>query len=147
MADTEGPAAGEVAEEEAVNEKEKCKILELQGWHRAKEAASRHNRNLLQYAAAIAVVLGIEGSSGGIFAVAIALLMAGETTVAIGALLPRWAMWVLGGVGIAGVVVVALLASLLIWAFLCRQKAERQADCHRNNIIRLDPGYFPSESG
>ncbi len=65
MAETEEAGAGEVADEQAVdeqavNEKEKARITELQGWHREKEAASRHNRNLLQYAAAIAVVLGID---------------------------------------------------------------------------------------
>ena len=64
MAETEEAGAGEVADEQAVdeqavNEKEKARITELQGWHRAKEAASRHNRNLLQYAGALAVVLGI----------------------------------------------------------------------------------------
>lgn len=48
-------------------------VSELQGWHRAKDQATRYNRNLLQYAAAIAAVFGIGAGGGGIIAVAGAL--------------------------------------------------------------------------
>src|SRR5207248_652263 len=46
------------------------KVEALQGWRLAQEAASRSNRNLLQYGAGIAAILGIAAGSGGILAVA-----------------------------------------------------------------------------
>ncbi len=178
MAETEEAAAGEVADEQAVaeqavNEKEKARITELQGWHREKEAASRHNRNLLQYAGALALVLGIGGGSGGFLAVGLALWKARATTEpaipaikattdaaikaangaakeaatgAFGALasLPWWA-WTLVGVAAVGVVVVVLLAALLIRTLWYRQEAELQADEHRHNLIAIDPTLFPLE--
>ena len=168
MAVTVGAATGEGADKQPVKNNEEAKIPELQGWHRAKESASRHNRNLLQYAAAIAVVLGVEGGSGGILAVALALWKAGATTEAttqatteattqatneastwvFGALagfLPGWAMCTIVGVVGTGVLAVVLLTALLIRALWYRQKSERQADSHRDNIIAMDPNYFPPE--
>ena len=164
MAVTVGAAAGEGADKQPVKNNEEAKIPELQGWHRAKESASRPNRNLLQYAAAIAVVLGVEGGSGGILAVALALWKAGATTGAtteattqatneastwvFGALagfLPGWAMWTIVGVVSTGVVAVVLLTALLIRALWYRQEAELQANDHRHNLIAIDPTLFPLE--
>ncbi len=158
MAETEEAAAGQVADEQAVdeqvaNEKEKAKITELQGWHREKEAASRHNRNLLQYAGALAAVLGIQAGSGGIFAIAIALMNAGPSLPDWLPSIPQWVTslpeavkWVFVGVGIAGAAApVALLVIFLIRALRYRQEAERQADDHRHNLIAIDPTLFPLE--
>jgi len=48
----------------------KRKVDALQNWHAATDGASRSNRNLLQYAAGIAALLGISAGSGGVFAIA-----------------------------------------------------------------------------
>jgi len=69
----------------------------LRGWTRAKEAASRYNRNLLQFGAGIAAVLGIEAGSGGIFALANSIVDTGN-----GGSLPWWALLHLAIVSIGG---------------------------------------------
>ncbi len=107
----------------------------LQGWHRAKDEASRYNRNLLQYAAGIAAVLGIGAGSGGLFAVAGALIRTEETSRS----LPDWAFVILVVAGIVvGVLSLILLAFLAI-AFSRRRTAEQHADGYLARLIEVDP--------
>ena len=65
-------------------------VVALQGWHKAKEAATRYNRNLLQYGATVAAALGIEAGSGGIIAIANSLPKTAEES---GNTLPTWALY------------------------------------------------------
>ncbi len=113
----------------------------LQGWHRAKEEARRYNRNLLQYAAGIAAVLGIGAGSGGLFAVAGALIRTEETSRS----LPDWAFVILVIAGsVVGVLSIILLAFLGI-AFFRRRKAEQDADGYLARLIEVDPDRFWSK--
>jgi hypothetical protein len=76
-------------------------VHELQAWRIAREAASRCNRNLLQYAAGLAAVLGISAGGGGMIAVASALetkLGEGEGLLQVTALIgPIVAATIVGG--------------------------------------------------
>ena len=110
----------------------------LQGWHLAKERARRYNRNLLQYAAGIAAVLGIGAGSSGLFAVAGALIRTEETSRS----LPDWAFVILAVAGgVVGVLSIILLAFLAI-AFSRRGTAEQDADLAQARLIDLDPDRF-----
>jgi hypothetical protein len=111
---------------------------ELRGWHLAKEAASRHNRNLLQYGAGIAAVLGIEAGSGGVFAIANGLTKVGGASAS----LPWWTWVILGGVSIVAGTTFAILVGFLVRAFLLRRAAEQKADDHLAKVIALAPDRF-----
>ena len=110
-------------------------VKELQRWHLAREAASRHNRDLLQYGAAFAAVLGIEAGSGGILAVATALTSDGDS-------LPTEVGAILLAVLAIGVVFAVVSGALLIGAFRRRRAAERRADNSLENLIGHAPERF-----
>ena len=109
----------------------------VQAWNRAKEESIRCNRNLLQYGAGIAAVLGIGSGSGGVFAVADKLNVNG---LPIGALV---GLGVLGGVLCLGFVV---LSYLIVEAFTRREAAERKADDSQTRVIALAPSRFLPEA-
>jgi hypothetical protein len=114
---------------------------ELRGWHRAKEAAKRHNRNLLQYGAGVAAAFGVGAGSGGVLAVANSLTPEGIGSIELGSFL----FWVLGSVFSLSYVTIALAAIqavLLVFTFFKRQAAEREAMGHLENLIALLPYHF-----
>ena len=110
-------------------------IEALQGWHRSKERAGRFNRNLLQYAAALAALLGIAGGSGAVAAVGISVSdLSGGT--------PEWVKVI----AIVVAAVVALIAVALIYylirAFRLRLEAEVGANDFLDRLIERDSKRF-----
>ena len=81
-------------------------LRNLQGYQLAKEQANRCNRNLLQYGAAIATILGIAAGSGSIFALADSVGKTGEPEQS----LPAWAL----GMLLAGALILCLFLALLL---------------------------------
>jgi hypothetical protein len=114
----------------------------LQGYQLAKEQASRCNRNLLQYGAAIATILGISAGSGSIFALAESV---GQTEGTGG--LPSWAVGMLvGELMIVGLLMLVLL-TVLYRTFSKRDQAEREADNYLSTLIALGPDrYWPKDT-
>lgn len=110
-------------------------VKELQGWHLAREAAKRHNRNLLQYGAGLTAVLGINVGTGGMLVVAESLARAQE----VASQLPWWASGMVTVTTLAGLLLLGLLIRTYVW----RQAAERQADTHLEKLIALAPHWFP----
>ena len=108
-------------------------VTALQGWHRAREEASRHNRNLLQYGAGMATVLGITAGSSGVFAIAGSLQNADvpDTLLAILAITVTVSM-----------IALVVLGLLLVRTFGARQEAERQVDDNLIALIGLIPQRF-----
>lgn len=113
-------------------------VIELQSWHGAREAASRYNRNLLQYAGGIAAVSAIGAGSGGVFAVAGSLAKANDKSQS----LPAWAALVLIVVAATVVIATVTLTALLVRAFRMRRAAETTADGHLTELIALRPERF-----
>ena len=109
-------------------------ITELRAWHRARETAARCNRNLLQYGAAFAAILGIEAGSGGVFALANALTQ--------GVALQAWVVAIVLAVSAVGVVFAIVLAILLVQAYGQRREAERRADDYLERLIARTPERF-----
>jgi hypothetical protein len=107
----------------------------LQGWQIAKERASRANRNLLQYAAGIAAVLGIEAGSGGIFAIAAAVTQPDAGP----GLFPTDLLKLLMAVGFALAVILGLM---LAGAFQQRRREERTMDQYLATLIAIRPDAF-----
>jgi hypothetical protein len=127
---------------------------QLLRWRLAQDAAGRANRNMLQAAAAIAAIIGIEAGAGGIFKLAEALQVNAEggdqlvaanavqTPAAAPLLLGSWATWVpqvAAGIG--------LIFAVLLLVFLCssavhRVWAERATDRRLDELLRLDAGRF-----
>ena len=116
-------------------------VHELQAWHLAREAASRCNRNLLQYAAGLAAVLGISAGGGGMIAVANSL---GATRLPVGdgseSLVSMDTL--IGWIVVATIVVGLVLLILLILTFRERQASEHQTDDHLKKLIALAPRWF-----
>jgi hypothetical protein len=108
--------------------------VELSGWRVALAQAERANRNLIQYAAAFAAVLGIGAGSGGVFAMAKAINKSGD-----GQLVPDW---VLTGAFIVAAVTAVVLVCLLWSAYRNRRRAERSADQHYGGLIQKRPELF-----
>lgn len=103
----------------------------LQGWHRAREAAARHNRNLVQYGAMIAGALGVETGSGGIFSIA----------SAVGSLPWWWPIHFAGtSVILATVAVVGVVLALR--AYRLRNEAETDVEKYAVQLIALRPDRF-----
>jgi NADH:ubiquinone oxidoreductase subunit K len=130
-----------MAEEEGAmqNEKRQELVEALQGWHRARASAGRYNRNLLQYGAGIAAVLGIEAGSGGIFAIANSLgAVGGEVS------LPVWAVFTLVIIGVLAAAVTIILAILLVDTYRRREAAESEAARCHDKLIALEPDRFLS---
>jgi O-antigen/teichoic acid export membrane protein len=109
-------------------------VTALQAWQKARDEAARYNRNLLQYAASIAAVLGIGAGSGGLFAVANSLPEAHGDIAVIG---------LMAAAGVAAVIAVPLVL-LLAWAFRKRGQAETAAVSRMNDLIEIDPKRFPA---
>jgi Na+/phosphate symporter len=109
-------------------------VTELQRWHRAREAAKRHNRNLLQYGAGLTAVLGINIGTGGMLALADSLAETQQEATQ----LPWWAAAVAALSILAGI----FLVVLLVQAFHARQEADRNAEIHLEMLIALAPEWF-----
>ena len=105
-------------------------------YYQAREDARRYNRNLLQYAGAIAAVIGIGSGSGGIIAVANALNTDGDAIVS--------------GVNVLYVLLAAgslalLLAFPLGWASWQRGRAEGRKDDQLIKLMVIDPDFNPPQ--
>lgn len=109
-------------------------VSALQAWQKARDAANRYNRNLLQYAASIAAVLGIGAGSGGIFAVADSLPEAQGDIAVIG---------LVASVAVAGGIAAPILL-LLVGTFWKRGRAERDAASRMDELIAINPERFPA---
>lgn len=109
----------------------------LQGWHRSKEAATRYNRNLLQYGAMIAAAVSIESGYGGVMAVANSIAVAG---------LPWWVPFQLVALSLIAAVVVVIGVILVLRAYRLRHTAERDAEDYREKLIALRPEHFLPDS-
>ena len=114
-------------------------VPELQAWKLSLEHAERANRNLLQDAAGIAALLGIQAGSGGVFALAQAVTVAkdGATTF-----VPDDIMRVLLIAAAVGAALSLGLAVLLVRAFWARHRAEADADEHLAKLIEAKPDHF-----
>ena len=129
------PTKTAVAQREAP-EKD-AKLGEARGrWYQAREDVRRHNRNLLQYAGAIAAVIGIGSGSGGILAVANAINTGGDAIV--------------GGVNVLYVLLAAgslalLLALPLGWALWQRGRAEARKADRLVKLMLIDPAFNPPQ--
>ena len=116
---------------------------DLRGYHLAREEATRHNRNLLQYGAAIATALGIGAGSGSIFALADSVAKTQDSAVS----LPDWAVALLAGLVAILALAVVVLLFLLYGTFMLRRRAEQDMDTHLSRLIDADPArYWPPES-
>lgn len=102
----------------------------LGSWRLSVERANRHNRNVLQYGAAIAALFGIGAGSGGVLALAKAVKPGSD------ALIPDWLLFV--ALLLAAVVGIGL-AVLLYKAFRGRVQAERDADRLLGEFIEVAP--------
>ena len=108
-------------------------ISGLQGWHLAREKANRRNRNMLQYAAGVAALVGVGSGTGGINQVAKALSAQKDVVVDLG-----W-MQSLAFFEVAGAV--ALIVPL-VFAYLQRRAAEQDMERHLARLIALVPSRF-----
>ena len=81
-------------------------VTTLREWRGAREAASRSNRNLLQYGAAFAALMGILTGVGGVVAVAMSVAENNSRDAQFG-------FWFLGLV-VAGMILGVMLALLLV---------------------------------
>ena len=120
----------------ASDELTKKQVAALQAWRKATDVAERSNRDLLQYGAGIAALLGISAGSGGVFAVAESLHGA-ETGGS-----PWWALAILVVVLVIAFVASAVMAGLLVQAYNRRESAERAADAALLELIGLGPEHF-----
>lgn len=109
-------------------------VVELSGWRVARQAARRANRNLLQYAASFAALIGIGAGAGGVFAMAEAVNKSTATQVVPGIAL-------LAALLIASVFAIGLLL-LIASAYRNRRAAERRADEHLRRLISARPHHF-----
>ena len=111
-------------------------VPELQAWHKAKERADVHNRNLLQYFAILGAFLGLAAGSSGLLAVAASLRDDGG--------FEWWATVIVALAGAAIAVVAIALTALAFREFQMRQAAEHDAEVHFARLIALDPDrYLP----
>jgi protein-S-isoprenylcysteine O-methyltransferase Ste14 len=101
-------------------------------WHIAREKADRLNRNLLQYGAAMAAVIGVFGASGGVFALAFSVQREGAE-------LPLGIVWTTVAIGL---LLFVILGGFLISAFRERGKREREVEEKFEQISREDPDAF-----
>ena len=113
-------------------------IQALQQWTRAKEAAGRHNRNLLQFGASFGAALGIEAGSWGLVAVAEGL--AADNT-------PLWLFGLLFLIMAFAAGIAIVMAILLLQAYKGREEAEKAAEVHLEALIELVPDNFLPRGG
>jgi len=118
-------------------------VAELLAWKLGVERAGRHNRNLLQYGASMAALLGISAGGGGILALAKAVtLTQGDNA---GHLLPEDGLRFVVALGVLGLAGAVVLGVLLYRAFRDRARAEAEADAHLSKLVQLRPeGFLPS---
>ncbi len=104
-------------------------------WYEARDEARRADRNLLQYAGAMAAVIGIGSGSGGILAIANAL---DDST---GALIPEWVFFAILAAATATVIllVVPLVATLRL-----RGDAEDLMRTRLRPALQEDPTFDPA---
>jgi hypothetical protein len=114
-------------------------VQHLQSWHESRNKAIRRNRNLLQYAAGVAALLGISAGSGGIFALADAVNVNGSEVGILNAVL---ILVIVASIGLAAVLMV-----LLVQAFFGRLRSEAEADRHLRQLIELKPDLFWTRPG
>jgi hypothetical protein len=119
------------SQEDAINQDQGHLAEVLQGWHRAKEAASRNNRNLLQYGAMIAGALGIEAGSSGVIAVASSL-----------GTLPWWGPVQFMGTTLIMIGIAVVGAVLALRAYQQRSEAEKAVEQYAIQLIALRPDRF-----
>jgi len=113
-------------------------VPELQAWKLSLERAERANRNLLQDAAGIAALLGIQAGSGGVFALAQAVTVSKDKVQFV----PDDFMRVLLIAAAVGAALSLGLAVLLVRAFWARHRAEADADEHLAKLIEAKPDHF-----
>ena len=124
----------------ATRSEEHPEIADLQAWHRAKEHARRFNRNLLQYAGALAAILGIGGSAGSVLALAISVLEKNQGV-------DDWMIGLLAAVGVFVGVIAVPLIFYLVRAFRLRLTAEVDANEALDRLIARDPSRFWPQAG
>ena len=135
---------------------------QLAQWRLSFERANRCNRDLMQYAAATAALLGIGAGSGGLAMLAKSVERpvqqaasqsppmptaslpptvptAMPTTVATA---QAWAEPVLSAVIVVCIAGAILLILGLAYTFLQRLRAEREADDHLDKLVRAKPENF-----
>lgn len=110
-------------------------ISTLQRWRLAKEAGARANRNVLQYAASLAAILGIGSGAGAVLAVARALSKDESAPHGL-SLAVRYGLFV----------ALAVLSLALFWGlganYVRRRLAERESDKCLKELIAADPMHF-----
>lgn len=109
-------------------------VTTLREWRGAREAASRSNRNLLQYGAAFAALMGILTGVGGVVAVAMSVAENNSRDAQFG-------FWFLGLV-VAGMILGVMLALLLVKSYRERRLAEGRVDAAIDKLIPLTPERF-----
>ena len=138
MADTKIPEniARGAGKTEVAAPPPKARIGEARAeYYNAREEGKRYNRNILQYAGAIAAVIGIGTGSGGILAVANAIDK-GSLQLEIGV--------IYAVLSVAAGVAVALLAPL-VFSFWRRGIAESRETSALGALMLEDPDFSPSE--
>ena len=113
-----GFGSGRRAPELALHRADPEEIAQFKEWLIAKELVNRCNRNLLQYSAGLAVLLGIGGATTGVFALADSL---GKGT-------QRSLGWVHHGALLLGFALAVILGALVLESLARRRRAERDAD-------------------
>ena len=127
-------------------------VQALQAWHLARQAARRHNRNLLQCAAGLAAVLGITAGGGGMLALAESLRIRSEEVAGIPAdaaaqsaaaatlreTLSSPMFWLMAISALVGVILIVQMVA----AYRGRQLAERQADANAVKLIAISPQWL-----
>jgi hypothetical protein len=120
----------------ASDELTKRQVEALRAWRKATDVAERSNRDLLQYGAGIAALLGISAGSSGVFSVAESLQGAESGGS------PWWALAILAIVLVVAFVASGVMAALLVQAYSRRESAEGDADAALSELIGLDPEHF-----
>ena len=120
-----------IADEKETFQDQSQLVEALKGWHRSKEASSRHNRNLLQYGAMIAGALGIEAGSGGVIAIA----------NAVGGL-PWWGPLQFVATAVVTAVIGVSGAVMALRSYRLRYEAEQEVEQYSSRLIELCPEHF-----
>ena len=101
-------------------------------WQIAKDRANRYNRNLLQFGAAIAGVVGIFAGSAGVFAMAQRIQTTSDPSLT----------WTLACLTSAGTFFFLILLIGLMGSFNARNRYEKMAEETLRQIVLHDPNRF-----